>query len=62
LFTVTIENPEFLTVAEVAALLRVSNMKIYRMIQTGDLAAMQFGKLYRVPAAAVRPLLGYAVS
>ena len=38
----------FLTVAEVAALLRVSNMTVYRLISAGDLAAVRVGKSYRL--------------
>ena len=38
----------FLTVAEVAALLRVSNMTVYRLINAGDLAAVRVGKSYRL--------------
>ena len=38
----------FLTVAEVAALLRVSNMTVYRLINAGELAAVRVGKSYRL--------------
>lgn len=38
----------FLTVSEVAALLRVSNMTVYRLITAGDLAAVRVGKSYRL--------------
>ncbi len=38
----------FLTVAEVAALLRVSNMTVYRLISGGELAAVRVGKSYRL--------------
>jgi excisionase family DNA binding protein len=37
-----------LTVAEVAATMRVSNMTVYRLIKNGDLAALRVGKNYRV--------------
>jgi excisionase family DNA binding protein len=42
--------PRFLTVAEVAALLRVSTMTVYRQIQAGELAAVRVGKSYRLRA------------
>ena len=45
--------PSFLTVAEVAAMLRVSKMTVYRMVHSGDLPAMQVGRSFRVPARAV---------
>lgn len=37
-----------LTVAEVADLLRVSNMTVYRLIKAGDIAAIRVGKNYRI--------------
>lgn len=38
----------FLTVAEVAELLRVSNMTVYRLIKAGELPAARIGKSFRV--------------
>src|SRR5665811_1317380 len=38
------EDSRFLTVTEVAATLRVSNMTVYRLINTGSLAAVRIGK------------------
>jgi excisionase family DNA binding protein len=38
----------FLTAAEVAALLRVSTMTVYRLIKAGELASVRVGKSYRV--------------
>ena len=37
-----------LTVAEVAGAMRVSNMTIYRLIKSGQLAAVRVGKNYRI--------------
>ena len=37
-----------LTVMEVAALMRVSNMTVYRLIKSGNLAAIRVGKNYRI--------------
>jgi excisionase family DNA binding protein len=37
-----------LTVAEVADTMRVSNMTVYRLIKSGDLAALRVGKNYRI--------------
>ena len=37
-----------LTVGEVAATMRVSNMTIYRLIKSGQLAAIRVGKNYRI--------------
>lgn len=38
----------FLTVAEVAKLMRVSNMTVYRLITAGDLPAVRVGRSYRI--------------
>lgn len=42
------ENTTFLTVTEVAAILRVSNMTVYRLINTGTLPALRIGKSFRI--------------
>ena len=39
---------QLLTVAEVSAAMRVSNMTIYRLIKSGQLAAVRVGKNYRI--------------
>ena len=38
----------FLTVQEVADLMRVSSMTVYRLIKAGELRALQIGKSYRL--------------
>ena len=38
----------YVTVAEVADLLRVSNMTVYRLINAGDLPAVRVGKSFRL--------------
>jgi excisionase family DNA binding protein len=47
----------FLTVAEVAALMRVSKMSVYRLIHHGELEAVRFGRNFRVPERAVNAYL-----
>jgi len=47
----------FLTVAEVAALMRVSKMTVYRLVHGGDLPAVRVGRSFRVPEEAVRRYL-----
>jgi excisionase family DNA binding protein len=37
-----------LTVGEVASLMRVSTMTVYRLIKSGSLAAIRVGKNYRI--------------
>lgn len=44
---------KFLTVAEVAAIMRVSKMSVYRLIHSGELEAVRFGRSFRVPEHAV---------
>jgi excisionase family DNA binding protein len=41
-------RPQLLTVGEVAEMLRVSDMTVYRLIKAGDLRALQIGKSYRL--------------
>jgi excisionase family DNA binding protein len=43
----------FVTVAEVAEQLRVSNMTVYRLIQSGALPAVRVGRSYRIRAVDV---------
>jgi excisionase family DNA binding protein len=50
----------FLTVAEVAAVMRVSKMTVYRMVHSGELPAVRVGRSFRVPAKAVREYLAGA--
>ena len=40
-----------LTVGEVAGLMRVSNMTVYRLIKSGQLPAIRVGKNYRIRGA-----------
>lgn len=39
---------QFLTVNEVAAVMRVSTMTVYRLIKGGELPAVRVGKSFRV--------------
>lgn len=47
----------FLTVAEVAALMRVSKMTVYRLVHHGELPAVRVGRSFRVPERAVHDYL-----
>jgi excisionase family DNA binding protein len=47
----------FLTVAEVAGLMRVSKMTVYRMVHAGELPAVRVGRSFRVPEKAVQDYL-----
>ncbi len=50
-----VEN--FLTVGEVARHLRVSNMTVYRLVNSGQLAAVRVGRGYRIRRDDVRKYL-----
>ncbi|MEV0647583.1 helix-turn-helix domain-containing protein [Phytomonospora sp. NPDC050363] len=47
----------FLTVAEVAELMRVSKMTVYRLVHSGQLGAVRVGRSFRVPEQAVQEYL-----
>lgn len=48
---------QFLTVAEVASLMRVSKMTVYRLVHNGELPAVRVGRSFRVHAKAVHEYL-----
>jgi excisionase family DNA binding protein len=43
-----ISEVRFLTVAEVAAMMRVSKMTVYRLVHGGELPAVRVGRSFRV--------------
>ncbi|WP_028926138.1 helix-turn-helix domain-containing protein [Pseudonocardia acaciae] len=47
----------FLTVAEVAAMMRVSKMTVYRLVHSGELPAARVGRSFRVPKESVQDYL-----
>ncbi|MGW7068854.1 helix-turn-helix domain-containing protein [Streptomyces sp. NPDC054855] len=47
----------FLTVAEVASVMRVSKMTVYRLVHSGHLPAIRVGRSFRVPEQAVHEYL-----
>lgn len=47
----------FLTVAEVAAIMRVSKMTVYRLVHSGELPSVRVGRSFRVPERAVNEYL-----
>ena len=47
----------FLTVAEVASMMRVSKMTVYRLVHNGELPAVRVGRSFRVPEDAVHEYL-----
>ena len=53
----SLSEVKFLTVAEVAKLMRVSKMTVYRLVHSGELTAVQIGRSFRVPEQAVHEYL-----
>jgi excisionase family DNA binding protein len=53
----SLPDVSFLTVAEVAAMMRVSKMTVYRLVHAGDLPAVRVGRSFRVPEKAVHDYL-----
>jgi len=51
------QRTSFLTVAEVADMLRVSRMTVYRWVHAGDLPAVRFGRSFRVPEPAIEAFM-----
>ena len=47
----------FLTVAEVADVMRVSKMTVYRLVHSGEMSAVRVGRSYRVPQDALEQYL-----
>lgn len=57
-----LDDVRFMTVAEVADMMRVSRMTVYRLVHSGELPAIRFGKSFRVPESAVVAVLQRPVS
>ena len=54
--------PRFMTVTEVADIMRVSKMTVYRLIHSGEMPAIRVGKSFRVPEAAVAQMIQAGMS
>jgi excisionase family DNA binding protein len=50
----------FLTVAEVAEVMRVSKMTVYRLVHSGQMPAVRVGRSFRVPKDALDHYLATA--
>ena len=53
----SLSEMRFLTVAEVATLMRVSKMTVYRLLERGEIASVRVGRSFRVPENAVHEYL-----
>ena len=57
-----VSDARFLTVAEVADIMRVSKMTVYRLVHSGELPAIRFGRSFRVPESAVTAALNRPIA
>lgn len=53
----SLSEMRFFTVAEVASVMRVSRMTVYRLVHSGELPAVRVGRSFRVPQRAVHEYL-----
>ena len=53
----TFSHLHFLTVTEVAQMMRVSPMTVYRMVHSGEIPAIRFGRSFRIPEEAVTQMV-----
>ena len=53
----TVQDSAFLTVEEVASVMRVSKMTVYRLVHSGELESIRVGRRFRVPGYAVNRYL-----
>ena len=51
----------FLTIAEVAEMMRVSKMTVYRLVHAGDLPAVRVGRSFRIHEEAVNEYLQWSI-
>jgi excisionase family DNA binding protein len=51
------DGATLLTVAEVASVMRISTMTVYRLIKAGELPAVRVGRSYRVRGSALEQYL-----
>src|SRR5271168_4978501 len=49
----TWSDMKFLTIYELAVMMRISKMSAYRLVRTGELEAIRVGRAYRIPEQAV---------
>jgi excisionase family DNA binding protein len=49
--------PELMTVAEVAVIMRVSKMTVYRLVKDGSIDTTRIGRGFRLHTASVREYL-----
>ncbi|GAA4814394.1 helix-turn-helix domain-containing protein [Nocardioides caeni] len=53
----SLPDPKFLTIAEVASMMRVSKMTVYRLVHNEELPAVRVGRSFRVTEDSVNEYL-----
>ncbi len=53
----SLADANFLTIGEVALIMRVSKMTVYRLVHSGELVSIRVGRSFRVPEPAVHDYL-----
>jgi excisionase family DNA binding protein len=48
-----LSDVKFLTIHEVAVIVRLSKMSVYRLVHSGELEAVRVGRSFRIPEQAV---------
>ena len=54
----TLAPPEVLTVAEAAAILRITEKSVLELVQLGRLPAFKIQRVYRIPAPGLAEFMG----
>jgi excisionase family DNA binding protein len=52
-----LQEVRFLTVAETAAVMRVTKMTVYRLVHSGELVSIRVGQSFRIPETALHDYL-----
>jgi excisionase family DNA binding protein len=52
-----LSDVKFLTIREVAVLVRLSKMSVYRLVHSGELDAVRVGRSFRIPEQSVASYL-----
>lgn len=53
----TLQEQNFMTVAEVAGVMRVSKMTVYRLVHSGEVESVRVGRSFRIPEQSVAAYL-----
>ena len=56
------DNKDFITVSELADMLRISRIAVFKKIKKGQITALKVGRAYVIPAKELSVLTGRALS